>query len=54
VEMVQNKAPSLTFRVVQGLGINKVRGLNVDNVASFYANLENLYELHPTFGIVMN
>jgi hypothetical protein len=35
MEMVQNKAPSLTFRVVQGLRVNKVRRLNVNNVASY-------------------
>jgi hypothetical protein len=44
----------LTFKGAQGLGVNNVRGLSVDNVASFCANLEKLYELHPTFGIVMN
>ncbi len=26
----------------------------MDNVGSFYGNLEKNYELHPTFGIVMN
>jgi len=40
--------------VAQGLEISKVKGLNVDNVASFYANLEKLYELHPTSRIVMS
>jgi hypothetical protein len=51
MEMV-HKTPSLTFRMAQGLEVSKVKQLNVDNVASFYANLEKLYELHLTSRII--
>jgi hypothetical protein len=40
------KHPQLTLKVVQRLEVSRAIGLNVDNVASFYANLKKLYELH--------
>ena len=40
----KKRHPDLTRRQAQGLEIERAKGLYVENVASFYSNLQELYE----------
>jgi D-ribose pyranose/furanose isomerase RbsD len=59
MEMVQSKTPSIeSLKVAQRPKVITAKGLNVENVANFYANLNNftsfIITTHPTFKIVTN
>jgi hypothetical protein len=46
VRWFKKRHPDLTLRSSQGLEFARARGLCPENVASFYANLQNLYMTH--------
>jgi hypothetical protein len=46
VRWFKKRHPDLTLKFSQGLDFARARGLCLENVASFYSNLQDLYRTH--------